>query len=181
MVISLIACLDKNGGIGYRNRLLFHIKKDMEHFRLLTIGHTVIMGRKTFESLPGGALPHRRNIVITRQDIHPAGCEVCHSVEEALQRGKAEEEVFIIGGSSIYAETIDKADRLYLTIVDEAAPEVDAVFPPIDSTKWHVLQKEKHPGFSFWLLVDAGNFSTPLSPSYEEGVLTPYPSPTPLP
>lgn len=144
MVINLIACIDPRGGIGYRNHLLFHIKKDMERFRLITTGHTIIMGRKTYDSLPNGPLPNRRNIVITHQDIHLDGCEVCHTLEEALQIGQGEEEVFIIGGSSIYAQTIEKAHRLYLTIVDQNAPEADAFFPSYNRKEWKTCWEEGH-------------------------------------
>lgn len=141
MVINLIACIDKNGGIGYQNRLLFHIKKDMERFRLLTTRHTIIMGRKTYDSLPNGALPNRRNIVISKQGIHLAGCEVCHSLEEALQLCQ-EEEVFIIGGASIYEQTIKLAHRLYLTIVDQTADNVDARFPSFNKKEWKICSEE---------------------------------------
>lgn len=141
MVINLIACIDKNGGIGYQNRLLFHIKKDMERFRLITTGHTIVMGRKTYDSLPNGALPNRRNIVISKQDIHLAGCEVYHSVEEALQVCQ-EEEVFVIGGASIYEQTIKLAHRLYLTIVDHTAANVDATFPSFDKKEWKNSSEE---------------------------------------
>lgn len=144
MVINLIACIDPRGGIGYRNHLLFHIKKDMERFRLITTGHTIIMGRKTYDSLPNGALPNRRNIVITHQDIHLDGCEVCHTMEEALQICQEEEEVFIIGGSSIYAQTIEKAHRLYLTIVDKTIEKVDIMFPPFDPKEWKTCWEEEH-------------------------------------
>lgn len=141
MVINLIACIDKNGGIGYQNRLLFHIKKDMERFRLLTTGHTIVMGRKTYDSLPNGALPNRRNIVISKQDIHLAGCEVYHSIEDALQ-GCQEEEVFVIGGASIYEQTIKLAHRLYLTIVDQTAVNVDSTFPSFDKKEWKISSEE---------------------------------------
>lgn len=143
MVINLIACIDRNGGIGYQNRLLFHIKKDMERFRLLTTGHTIVMGRKTYDSLPNGALPNRRNIVISKQDIHLAGCEVYHSMEEALLVCQ-EEEVFVIGGASIYEQTLKLAQRLYLTIVDQTTVNVDATFPPFDKKEWKISSEEVH-------------------------------------
>ena len=143
MVINLIACIDRNGGIGYQNRLLFHIKKDMERFRLLTTGHTIVMGRKTYDSLPNGALPNRRNIVISKQDIHLAGCEVYHSMEEALLVCQ-EEEVFVIGGASIYEQTLKLAQRLYLTIVDQTAVNVDATFPSFDKKEWKISSEEVH-------------------------------------
>ncbi len=144
MVINLIACIDKNGGIGYRNHLLFHIKKDMERFRLLTMGHTIIMGRKTYDSLPNGALPNRHNIVITHQDVKLDGCEICHTVEEALQTCRDKEEVFIIGGASVYEQTIQKAHRLYLTIVDKITQKVDSMFPAFNKEEWRTSWEEEY-------------------------------------
>lgn len=143
-MINIIACLDKEGAIGHQNQLLFHLRKDMERFRLLTTGHTIIMGRKTYESLPHGALPHRRNIVISHDTLNLKDCIVCHSLEEALTFCEEdlscinEDEVFIIGGASIYKQALSLADRMYLTIVDKISPNADTYFPKWDEEKWMI-------------------------------------------
>lgn len=156
-MINIIACLDKEGAIGYQNQLLFHLRKDMESFRLLTTGHTIIMGRKTYESLPHGALPHRRNIVISHDSLELKDCIVCHSLEEALASCKRdatttcrdendcniEDEVFIIGGASIYKQSLPLADRLYLTIVDKISTNADTYFPQWDEKNWSICYKKQ--------------------------------------
>ncbi len=116
-MISIIVAVASNGVIGDKNTLLWHIREDLQHFKALTTGHPVVMGRKTYESL-GRPLPNRRNIVVSRQEIAIAGCEVVHSLTEALALFAAEEEVFIIGGAQIYAEALPLADRFYLTRVE---------------------------------------------------------------
>lgn len=128
--ISIIAALDENRGIGMNNKLLWHIPTDMKHFRLITTGHVVIMGRKTFESI-GKPLPKRTNIVITTNKNRTfEGCITCHSLEEALQEGKKyeTEEIFIIGGASIYKQAIKLSAKLYLTLV-KGTYEADTHFP----------------------------------------------------
>ncbi|MGI6223422.1 MAG: dihydrofolate reductase [Prevotella sp.] len=147
MRITLIAALDRQRAIGYQNRLLFHLPEDLEHFKRLTMGHTVIMGRRTFESLPKGPLTKRRNIVLSRSLSHIDGCEVFTSLDAALQSCADKEEVFVIGGASVYAEALPLADRLQLTLVDQMASKADAFFPPYD--EWLLLDSEKHNGFSF--------------------------------
>lgn len=144
-MLSIIACISKkHRAIGYQNRLLYHIKSDMTRFRELTTGHTIIMGRKTFESLPNGALPHRRNIVISKTREQIAGCEVYTSLEEALATRKeaAEDECFIIGGASIYEQALPFADKLYLTIVEKEPEHADTFFPEINPAEWEVTEKE---------------------------------------
>ena len=117
-MICIIAAVAANGAIGYRNRLLFNIREDMTRFRELTWGHTVVMGRHTFESLPNGALPNRRNIVLTRQAAYSApNIEVFASLQEALAACAADDETFVLGGESVYAEALPLAQRLYLTRV----------------------------------------------------------------
>mgnify|MGYP004525634791 CR=1 FL=1 len=137
MQINIIACIDKNGGLGYQNKLLFHIKKDMERFRMLTTGHTIIMGRKTYDSLPNGALPYRRNIVISHQDLNLPHCEIYHSMREALVACK-NDEVFVIGGASIYEQAMEIANKLYITKVEEESPNVDTYFPTINQREWNI-------------------------------------------
>jgi dihydrofolate reductase len=151
-MISLIAAVASNGTIGDKNNLPWHLPEDLRRFKDLTSGKTVIMGRKTFESIfarLGKALPNRTNVVITRQtEVQvPEGVIVQSSIEDAL-RSYGGADVFVIGGGEIYRQTIDLADRLYITHVDKEVPG-DTQFPQIDSTKWRVLTTEKHEGYSF--------------------------------
>ena len=144
-MLSIIACISKvHRAIGYKNRLLYAIPSDMTRFRMLTTGHTIIMGRKTFESLPNGALPNRRNIVISKTREQITGCEVYASLEEALEARKeaAEDECFIIGGASIYEQALPFADKLYLTIVEKEPEHADTFFPEINPAEWEVTEKE---------------------------------------
>lgn len=144
MVISIIACIAKNGAIGFENRLLYHIPEDLHRFRDLTTGHTIVMGRKTYESLPHGALPHRRNIVLSRSRESIIGCDTFASLEEALAHCEGEEEIFIIGGESVYRQAMTRASRLYLTLVDDTPTLADAFFPPINDGDWETVKEEKH-------------------------------------
>ena len=161
-MLSIIACISKvHRAIGYKNRLLYAIPSDMTRFRMLTTGHTIIMGRKTFESLPNGALPNRRNIVISKTREQITGCEVYTSLEEALAARKEEvgskeaaaskeevgskeasDECFIIGGASIYEQALPFADKLYLTIVEKELEHADTFFPEINPAEWEVTEKE---------------------------------------
>lgn len=136
-MISIIAAVDRRMGIGYENKLLFWLPNDLKRFKALTTGHTIIMGRKTFESLPKGALPNRRNIVLsTRRDIRCPGAEVFPSLEEALKTVHRSEQVYIIGGASVYRQALPLADSLCLTEIDAEAPEADACFPEVDPEIW---------------------------------------------
>ena len=144
-MLNIIACISKkHRAIGYQNRLLYAIPSDMTRFRMLTTGHTIIMGRKTFESLPNGALPNRRNIVISKTREQITGCEVFASLEEALAGRKeaTEDECFIIGGASIYEQALPFADKLYLTIVEKEPEHADTFFPEINPAEWEVTEKE---------------------------------------
>jgi len=136
-MINLIVATSKNGVIGNDNSLIWHLPADLKHFKNLTTGKTIIMGRKTYESI-GKALPNRRNIVITRQDDYdPDDCEVVSSLEEALLL--CGENCFIIGGGEIYKQSIDIADKIYLTLIDENF-EGDTYFPKITSD-WFIASK----------------------------------------
>lgn len=136
-MINLIVATSKNGVIGNDNSLIWHLPADLKHFKNLTTGKTIIMGRKTYESI-GKALPNRRNIVITRQDDYdPDDCEVVSSLEEALLL--CGENCFIIGGGEIYKQSIDIADKIYLTLIDENF-EGDTYFPKITS-EWFISSK----------------------------------------
>ncbi|MBR5133755.1 MAG: dihydrofolate reductase [Alistipes sp.] len=142
-MVSIIVAVAQNGTIGDKNSLLWHIKEDMRFFRTTTSGHAVIMGRKTFESLGSKPLPKRQNIVITRQDVEFEGALTAHSLEEAIAMAEGDEEVFIIGGAQIYAQALECADRLYLTLV-ERDYEGDTSFPEIDYRYWQLVAEERH-------------------------------------
>ncbi|MBR6918506.1 MAG: dihydrofolate reductase, partial [Clostridia bacterium] len=135
-MISIIASVGQNLELGYKNDLIWRVKGDLSHFRRTTSGHTVVMGQNTFESLPG-ALPDRRNIVITLDpDYKAVGAEVVHSIDEALSKLDASEESFIIGGGSIYRAFINIADRLYLTEVEDSFADADTYFPSFDKADY---------------------------------------------
>ena len=131
-MITIIAAIGRDNAIGRNGDLAFHLRADMRHFKELTTGHTVVMGRKTFDSLPKGALPNRRNIVITRNpDFAAAGTERAASLDEAIAMA-ADEEIFIIGGGEIYRQALPLADRMELTLIDADTPDADTYFPIID-------------------------------------------------
>jgi dihydrofolate reductase len=149
--IVMIAAVAQNRVIGKGNKLLWNIPEDMARFKVLTAGHTVIMGRKTWESLPPRfrPLPGRRNIVITRQTDYAApGAEVAGSLENALQRASTAAVAFIIGGEQIYTQAMAVADRLEITEVDQE-PEGDARFPEIAAVDWEKAAESKGAGFVF--------------------------------
>jgi len=130
--ISIIAAVDRRMAIGFENKLLFWLPNDLKRFKALTTGNTIVMGRKTFESLPKGALPNRRNVVLS-------------SIEAALQSCKEDEHVYIIGGASVYQQALPFADELCLTEIDNTAPEADAFFPEVSPAVWHEKNREAHP------------------------------------
>ena len=139
-MVSVIVAVAENGVIGDKNSLLWHISEDLRNFKRVTSGHPVFMGRKTFESL-GRPLPNRKNVVITRQDITIEGCEVVHSLDEALGLFSAEEEVFVIGGAQIYREAMPLADRFYLTRVHHSY-QGDTSFPEWSEADWILTESE---------------------------------------
>ncbi|MBO4642711.1 MAG: dihydrofolate reductase [Bacteroidaceae bacterium] len=143
-MICIIAAVAQNGAIGYQNDLLYHLPNDLRRFKSLTSGHTVIMGRRTFDSLPKGALPNRRNIVLSRNVKELPGAEVYSSLTKALDTCLPDEEVFIIGGSSVYAEAFPLADRLCLTEVLDTPAKADAFFPTYNNDDWEVTFMEFH-------------------------------------
>lgn len=136
MTLSIIAAINQKRGIGYQNKLLYWLPNDLKRFKALTTGHTIIMGRHTFESLPKGALPNRRNVVLSRQELHFEGAECFHTLADALHTCKEDEEVFIIGGATLYTEALPLADRLYLTEVDDKQAPADAFFPEVSPELW---------------------------------------------
>jgi len=140
--ITIVVAIASNYAIGKNNQLLWHLPKDLKHFKDITAGGTVIMGRKTFDSV-GKPLPKRRNIVITRKPVEIEGCEVVNSVGAALALCKTEHEVFIVGGAEIYRQTMPLVNRIYLTIVHHSF-EADTFFPEIDYKEWKEIEKEDH-------------------------------------
>ena len=143
--VAIIVIVDQNNGIGKDGDLLCHLPHDLKHFKKITTGHTIIMGRKTYESLPKGALPNRINIVITSDnaDNYP-GCIVARSVDEAILLTKDKEKVFIIGGGKIYSSTLHLANKLYLTRIHHKFKDADTFFPEIDFNNWELIEEEKH-------------------------------------
>lgn len=135
-IISIIVAIARNNAIGKDNRLLWHIPDDLKRFKALTTGHTIVMGKRTFESLPVRPLPNRRSIVITDVpgEVIP-GCEMAYSIDEAIQKMDEGKENFIIGGGMVYNQFMPLAHRLYLTLVDKDF-EADTFYPEIDFSMW---------------------------------------------
>jgi dihydrofolate reductase len=142
MKIYIVVAIATNHAIGKNNELLWRLPKDLKHFKEITSGHTVIMGRKTFDSI-GKPLPNRRNIVITRQDIKLEGCEVVNSLNAALALRADNEDLYIVGGAEIYRQAMDITDCIYLTIVHQAF-EADTFFPEISPAQWQEIEREDH-------------------------------------
>jgi dihydrofolate reductase len=141
--ISIIVAVASNRAIGKENRLLWHLSDDLKRFKKLTTGHTLIMGRNTFLSLPNGALPNRRHIVISdRAEESFDRCEMAGSIEEAVELAGAEEECFVIGGGVVYAQFLPVVGKLYLTQVHESF-EADTFFPEIDFHQWEKIVSEE--------------------------------------
>ena len=143
--ISIIAAVANENAIGKDNKLLVHLPGDLKRFRNITTGHTVVMGRNTFFSLPSGPLKNRRNIVITDNpgDDFP-GCEIALSVKEAIEKCDAGDENFVIGGASVYRQFMPFATRLYITRIYKTF-EADTWFPDINPDEWHVISYEPAP------------------------------------
>ena len=142
--VNLIVATSLNNAIGYDNKLLYHLPNDLKRFKKLTEGHKIIMGRKTFESLQHGPLPNRTNIVLSRCNIVFNGTIVVNSLEKALKLCEDDEEVFVIGGETLYQETLAIASKIYMTIVDDLPEKADAFFPEIDKNVWKETFKEEH-------------------------------------
>ena len=142
MIVSLLVAMDERNGIGLRGGLPWRLSADLKRFKAITMGHHLLMGRVTWDSI-GGVLPGRTMIVITRNpDYHPEGCLVTHSLEEALAlvKSRGETEAFVIGGGQIFALALPLADRIYLTRV-RAEVEVDVYFPAFDLREWRVVEQ----------------------------------------
>lgn len=152
-MISIIVAIDRNNAIGMGNKLIYRLPDDLKRFKQLTTGNTIIMGRKTFESLPKGALPNRRNIVLSRnKDVQCPDADVFPSLKAALEdcRKQAEQgcedakDVFIIGGASVYRQALPLADRLCLTEIDAASETADTFFPDFNRDEWIETFREDH-------------------------------------
>lgn len=140
-IISIIVATARGGAIGRGGDLLFHLRDDLKRFKQLTMGKPMIMGRRTFESLPGGALPGRRNIVITSStDFHAEGVEVAHRFSDAMMMAGDVPEIMIIGGGQVYEKAIWIADRIYLTEIDADVTDADTFFPAIDPERWLTME-----------------------------------------
>ncbi|GAA4384071.1 dihydrofolate reductase [Hymenobacter koreensis] len=143
-MVALVVAMAENGVIGRDNQLPWHLPADLKHFKQLTLGHPIVMGRRTFESI-GKPLPGRRNIVVTRQqDWQAAGCETVHSVLGAIELAReTDDQVMIIGGAEIYRQALPAADTVYLTEVHHNV-EGDAVLPPFTTDEWREESRERH-------------------------------------
>ena len=136
MNLVIIAAVGKNNELGKDNRLIWHLPADLKFFREKTIGKNIVMGRKTFESLPK-MLPNRRHIVITRGNIDNPEVLVYHSIDDFLNNYNFNEETFVIGGASIYSSLIDYVNSMYLTEINDVCPSADVYFPNFDRELWH--------------------------------------------
>ena len=151
-MITIIAAVAKNRAIGYKNKLIYWLPNDLKRFKALTTGHTIIMGRNTYLSLPNGPLPNRRNIVLSRTmhsgkwtvDSFHSQLDFFPSLKEALKHCSPDEDIYIIGGASVYRQALPLADRLCLTEIDDTPAEADTFFPPYDED-WQEESREDHP------------------------------------
>ncbi len=141
MQLSIITAFDMNHVIGIKNHLPWSLPADLLRFKRITWGKPIVMGRNTYESI-GRPLPGRKNIVLTHRKVNYPGCFVFRSLQEALEENKNEKEIFIIGGAKLYQQTIDRVDRLYLTIIHHEF-EGDAFFPKWNHDNWEVLEQEE--------------------------------------
>lgn len=143
-MISIIVAIAQDLAIGFQNRLVFRIPADMKRFKSLTVGNTVLMGRKTFESLPKGALPDRRNIVLTRDSsLSFPGADTYRSIQEALATCTPDEHVYVLGGAEIYRQALPLAHELEITLVHAVPEQADTYFPEfLSGGEWDVVSRE---------------------------------------
>ncbi len=143
MRITFIVAMDINRGIGYQNQIPWHLPADLQHFKKLTMGKPIFMGRKTHESI-GRSLSDRTNVVITRdKDYIAPGCQVFTSLDVALNVFKEQPEIMVIGGAILFAQLLPRAERMYITRIAAEFP-ADVYFPVWDDKAWHVVAEEKH-------------------------------------
>ena len=138
----MIAAVARNRAIGFENKLIYWLPNDLKRFKALTTGHTIVMGRKTFESLPKGALPNRRNCVLTKSITELPGCECFKDWDSFLASCQPNEDIYIIGGASLYRDLLNKVDRLCLTEIDDTPAQADTFFP--DYSDWKEVSREDH-------------------------------------
>lgn len=148
-MLTIIAAVGKNNELGYNNKMLWHLPNDLKRFKQITTGHTLIMGRKTFESLPG-LLPDREHFIITRNSSYHvennknsnSSVIIFNSIEEMMKSLEKDKEYFVIGGGEIYRQLLLYTEEIYLTVIDEEFV-ADAFFPEIDYNQWEIIEKEK--------------------------------------
>jgi dihydrofolate reductase len=159
-MLSLIVATSENNVIGHLNKIPWYMPRDLKHFSSVTKGHTVIMGRNTYESIfarLGKPLPDRNNIVVTRNaDFKAPGCTIAHSLEEGLKIAPKSEEIFVIGGSQLYAEALPKADKVYRTLIHTTI-DGDAFFPALNPIEWQKVESK----------FEAKDDKNPFSADYE--------------
>ena len=142
-MLSIIVAIDNNNGIGKDNSMPWHLSDDLKRFKAITMGHTVIMGRNTWLSLPFKPLKGRRNIVISTNMPETEGCEIARSINEAIALIKNEEQAFIMGGARIYEQTINHADELIVTHIHKTFDGIDTHFPTIDPNQWEIKEQSE--------------------------------------
>lgn len=148
MQLNLIVAIGRNREIGQDGDMPWKrgLPADLGHFKSTTMGYPIIMGRHTFESFPKGALPGRRNIIITRnRDYTQPNTEVVHSLEEAIDAVRDAGQAFIIGGGQVFEEAMPRVETLYITVVEHYFPEADTFFPEIDPDRWECIERDEHP------------------------------------
>ena len=143
-MISMIAAVAENRAIGFENKLIYWLPNDLKRFKALTTGHTILMGRRTFESLPKGALPNRRNCVLSSHVGSLPGCECFTSWDAFMATCRSDEDIYIIGGASLYEGLLNKADRLCLTEIADTPAQADTFFPEYKEM-WQEISREDHP------------------------------------
>ena len=144
-MISIIVAIAENYAIGKKGDLLCHLPEDLKHFKHITSGKTVLMGERTFFSLPKHPLPNRRNIVLTDvQGKTFEGAEAVYSLDEAVQAIQSDEEAFVIGGGMVYRQMMPRADKLYITHIHHSWEDADTFFPEIKAEEWQLLSAERH-------------------------------------
>ena len=158
MRISTIAAVGENRELGKKNELIWPIRDDLKRVKELTMGHPLIMGQKTYESI-GRPLPGRTNIVLTQDDTYaPEGCVMAHSLDEAFEKAREveDEEIFVFGGAYVYAQTIEITDRLYLTLIHDTDQDADAFFPEYEAfTKVIEKEEREQDGLKYdWLILE---------------------------
>ena len=174
-MITIIAAIGNNNELGKDNDLIWHLPADLKRFKKVTTGHTIVMGRNTFESI-GKPLPNRRSVIITRnQNYKQEGCEVVHSLEEAMDLIAQEEKAFIIGGAQIYKEVMEKGFADYLDITKVHGNfEADVYFPEISMSDWELMSVEEHSAdeknphnYSFLRYINTSEYDLQSSPQYQ--------------